>query len=120
MTFADFMYYYYTCDDRMIPMNGFSKKDWKRLCYRYLYGYNVAEYFPDEPVPFRMTCFKVNQITQWIFNELRPYMTLKHIAEKAIGRYVCEGELQAVLATFGFPPSDHYPISEKFFQAHNF
>lgn len=64
----------------------------------------------------------------WVKNRLIPYMTLKHpnrkhsvyrvkhIAEKQLGRYVSQAELQAVLAAHGYPISNYYPISESFFK----
>lgn len=76
------MYYYHTCDDRIIPMNGFAEKDWKRLCYRYVRGYNVAKYFPDEPCSFTMSCFAMEKVYEWVRTELLPYMTLKHPNKK--------------------------------------
>ena len=65
---------------------------------------------------------------QWIQNVLMPYMTLKHpnkrhsayvlkhIAEKEIGRYVSQEELQAALLDCGYPVSRYYPIREQFFK----
>lgn len=68
---------------------------------------------------------------QWIQVNLMPYMTLKypnkkhsayalkHIAEEKIGRYVSQEELQEALQECGYPVSDYYPISEKFFKEVN-
>ena len=133
MKFAEFVYYYHHCDTKT-PMQGFDTETWRRLLVSYRnHSHTVMpSYFPDEPVAFMMIPITMPDLSKWVHDELRPYMTLKHpnkkhtayrlkhIAEKEIGRYVCEGELQAALARIGFPPCDHYPISEKFFQAHNF
>lgn len=67
-------------------------------------------------------------LKNWIQVNLIPYMTLKqpnkkhsvyvlkHIVEKRFGRYVSQEKLQAVLQELGYPVSDYYPISERFFK----
>lgn len=67
-------------------------------------------------------------LMDWIQLYLLPFMILKypnkrhsayelkHIAEKAIGRYVSQLELQEALHECGYPVSQHYPISEHFFK----
>ena len=127
MRFAAFVYDWHF-RKRSTPMKGFDEETWRRLCQAYQKRADVSAFFPDEPVPFRMVIFPEIKLTHWVHEELIPYMTLKrpnrkhsvyelkHIAEKEIERYVCQGELQAVLARCGFPMNDYYPIREEFFK----
>ena len=67
-------------------------------------------------------------LKKWVWLYLMPHMvlkspntrysvyTLKHIAEREIGRYVSQEELQGVLSDLGFPVSEYYPVSNKFFR----
>lgn len=127
MRFAEFVYYFKT-RSRRPPMEGFDPETWRRLCQSYRNNADVSNYFPDEPVRFEMRAFPEYHLMMWVADRLIPYMTLmrpnkkhsayelKHIAEKEIGRYVCQGELQAALARRGFPMNDYYPIREEFFK----
>ena len=127
MRFAEFVYYWHFVS-RSTPMSGFNEETWRKLCQSYRNHTDVSEYFPDEPVSFQMVPVCQMDLGNWIDKQLMPYMTLKqpnkkhsayelkHIAEREIGRYVCEGELQAALARRKYPVDDYYPIREAFFK----
>ena len=127
MRFAEFVYYWRHHNHKM-PMPGFDTETWRQLCRSYRNNTDVSKFFPDEPISFEMRAVTKLDLMIWVDEQLIPYITLKrpnkkhcayglkHTAEQEIGRYVCEGELQAALARRGYLVIDYYPISENFFK----
>ena len=65
---------------------------------------------------------------EWVKDNLIPYMTLKnpnrrhstyylkHLVECHSGQYLSQEDLQTILADYGFPASNYYPVREEFFR----
>lgn len=70
----------------------------------------------------------MDELLLYCEKEILPYMILKkpnkrhgvyyfkHVVEADMKRYVSQQDLQDALAKLGFPESNYYPISEKYFQ----